>query len=344
MTASGIVEVSSFEENVSKINAGCHIRCTWWEKRNGIYIGERELEVIYLANAESGHTEPARIVSCSLSEFSMAGQVLIISYPAEPPESSKLAVKPVMRPDNEVVKTAKFYLKYPYKWQSYKTKPTYSESFVYFCKTGIYTISEDKAVATCVLPLGSDDDDGFEIDETDGHGFLDECDDSASRVQRGNHEVDRDDLKVGDHIYAYRKMGSYSHHGIYVGPGFGHGEVIHFSSHDCSGTGGKAIAMICSSSLDEFRRDHRLRLVSYNTTGNALTRGETSQRRQSKTASEVVHTAKYYLKNPSKWETYNLRQNNCESFATFCKTGVKITYQGEVRACSKINNLVIISA
>jgi hypothetical protein len=336
-----ISSVSSTGKSTSRkdINVGDHIIYTFTERkyffsrrsykeRHGIYTGESESEVIYLANAESDHTEPVRIVSCSLSEFSKGYKAIPFPYPSQA-EASK-------RPANEVVQTAKFYLKYPYKWQSYKTKPTYSESFVYFCKTGIYKIPEDKTVDTCVPPLSSDDDDGLEIEETDGNSFLDECDDSASRAHKDgklDHKVKRCNLKIGDHIYVYRWGYCYTHHGIYVGPGFDHGEVIHFSSRSCCTMGGKSNATILSSSLDEFLlgEESELRLVIYNASGLQYfaTRGETMNSRKSKTAREVIHTAKYYLKNPSKWEKYNLRENNCESFATFCKVGIKTTYQGE---------------
>lgn len=37
---------------------------------------------------------------------------------------------------------------------------------------------------------------------------------------------------------------------------------------------------------------------------------------------QVVEYAKEMLKNPRKWGPYNLFSNNCEHFATRCKTGI----------------------
>ncbi len=37
------------------------------------------------------------------------------------------------------------------------------------------------------------------------------------RVKFTSHAVQREDLKPGDHIYVYRKLGMHAHHGIYTG-------------------------------------------------------------------------------------------------------------------------------
>ena len=42
---------------------------------------------------------------------------------------------------------------------------------------------------------------------------------------------------------------------------------------------------------------------------------------------EIVEKARYYLKNPEKWDEYSLVFNNCEHFATFCATGEKSSVQ-----------------
>ena len=49
------------------------------------------------------------------------------------------------------------------------------------------------------------------------------------RVKFTSHAVHRADLKPGDHIYVYRKLGMYAHHGIYAGKNkAGEQMVIHF--------------------------------------------------------------------------------------------------------------------
>ena len=47
---------------------------------------------------------------------------------------------------------------------------------------------------------------------------------------------------------------------------------------------------------------------------------------------EIVETAEYYLKNEEEWGEYSLVSNNCEHFATYCATGVKISGQIEKTA------------
>ena len=53
--------------------------------------------------------------------------------------------------------------------------------------------------------------------------------------ERGYNVIDERDLKEGDHIYCQRKIGFYTHHGIYIGePDC---EVIHFSGPDGATSG-----------------------------------------------------------------------------------------------------------
>ncbi|KAM0071492.1 putative LRAT domain-containing protein [Helianthus debilis subsp. tardiflorus] len=40
-----------------------------------------------------------------------------------------------------------------------------------------------------------------------------------------SNRVERSDIKAGDHIYTYRAVFAYSHHGIYVGGN----KVVHFT-------------------------------------------------------------------------------------------------------------------
>ena len=39
-------------------------------------------------------------------------------------------------------------------------------------------------------------------------------------------------------------------------------------------------------------------------------------------SSENIKLAKHFLEHPHKWGNYNLKSNNCETFACFCKTGL----------------------
>ena len=144
-----------------------------------------------------------------------------------------------------------------------------------------------------------------------------EKDDSKKRAGLLFQMVRKNELRPGDHIYAYRYGGIYAHHGIYIGePGM---EVIHFSGNKCEGN-----PYIQSCTYEEFK-GHALfvRLVAYDV--NPLTtffkRAQTTHPYKSKPAKEVIETAQYYLKNPQSYDDYHFYFNNCESFAIYCKTG-----------------------
>ncbi|KAJ4822856.1 hypothetical protein Tsubulata_005319 [Turnera subulata] len=155
-------------------------------------------------------------------------------------------------------------------------------------------------------------------------------------------EVDIHDLKEGDHIYAFRGVGSYSHHGIYVG----NGSVIHFM--DIPPGGGSArktssgSARACKScgfdrdlhggvvktcvdcfikSRDPlnhcnlYRYRYRVSKWEYHII-NGRRNCTTLPSRPSK---EVVAKAHELLEKG--FGQYNLITRNCEDFATYCKTG-----------------------
>lgn len=89
-------------------------------------------------------------------------------------------------------------------------------------------------------------------------GQTESKDDSCQRAGILFHDVSRSVLKPGDHIYCYRALGLYSHHGIYINkPGC---EVIHFSGGQ---TSSKSSACIRACTLSEFLDGAQLRLVSY---------------------------------------------------------------------------------
>ena len=142
-------------------------------------------------------------------------------------------------------------------------------------------------------------------------------DDSKKRAGFLFHTVFEDDLKPGDHIYAYRLGGVYAHHGIYIGePGM---EVIHFSASNK--LSGKPCVQSCT--YEEFKDGALLaRLVAYDVSAIAafFKRSLAVHQYKSRPAKDVVETAKYFLQHPEKYDEYNFYFNNCESFAIYCKT------------------------
>ena len=182
-----------------------------------------------------------------------------------------------------------------------------------------------------------------------------EADDSSRLDYYGafSHAIDVKDLKPGDHIYCHRSaFFLYSHHGIYVGkPGC---EVIHFSGASSSKLGSSSESSldhetkllqqeletlpkdskrakeiekklkICikSTTLDEFLCDSTLRLVAYGCSEiKHFFSLVSSHSVNAMPLSETVTLAKHFCDYPEEWNEYHLSYNNCETFATFCKTG-----------------------
>ena len=148
--------------------------------------------------------------------------------------------------------------------------------------------------------------------------YLDE-DDSKDRVRFFSHSLERDKLKPGDHIYVYRKLGLYQHHGIYTGKPGREDQVIHVSALKSES---KTTARVRETTMDEFLDGGNVRLVAYgeHRVTTDWKRTGTTHSLRSRSASEVVATAKHFARNPDKWGKYKLFGNNCEDFATFCKT------------------------
>lgn len=99
----------------------------------------------------------------------------------------------------------------------------------------------------------------------------------------------------GDHIKVRRFGGVYSHHGIDLGDG----SVIHFSGEPLQ----RAAARVCRVPMAEFLRGGRCKVVQY--------------ARHTRSAEDVIRAALSFLDTAD----YSLWRNNCEHFATFCKTG-----------------------
>ena len=138
-------------------------------------------------------------------------------------------------------------------------------------------------------------------------------------VKAFSHATPRDQLKKGDHIYAYRTGCVYAHHGIFYDEGSQ--EVIHFSGP--KGFGSKSKVRISSVSLDEFCGGlTTVRLVQYGRgKGLNFKKLGTAHNKESRPVDDVISTATTFLKNPELWTSYNFFANNCEHFPYYCKTG-----------------------
>ncbi len=148
-----------------------------------------------------------------------------------------------------------------------------------------------------------------------------ETDDSKDRViSRYYHGIHRNTLKRGDHIYAYRGWGVYSHHGIYIGKNkSGVHIVIHFTGNPGK-MKSKSTAKIRRASLDEFLDRRPLRLVTYN----SIELCAVSHKLESLTKTEVLQSAEYFAENPDEWDDYDLLTNSCGHFCIHCKTGLTV--------------------
>ncbi|KAK9076357.1 hypothetical protein SSX86_004691 [Deinandra increscens subsp. villosa] len=159
-----------------------------------------------------------------------------------------------------------------------------------------------------------------------------------------SNRVDRTQIKPGDHIYTYRAVFAYTHHGIFVGGN----KVVHFTrdhgtssnSNTPSSSNDELSKLLsgCSTSpdcgfqqrksgvvlscLDCFLRTGALYSFEYNVTPTVLfaKRGGTCTTATSDHPDAVIHRAMYLLQNG--FGNYDVFQNNCEDFALYCKTGM----------------------
>ncbi|KAI6692678.1 hypothetical protein NL676_020388 [Syzygium grande] len=130
--------------------------------------------------------------------------------------------------------------------------------------------------------------------------------------------VTQEELEPGDHVYTYRWYGLYTHHGIYVGEG----TMIHFTRI--------GVDMTC---LDCFQREgEKLRSLHSYAYGRSLLRfmftrwGTCTTLPDLKSPQEVANKARE-LHERGGFGEYDLFNNNCEHFATFCRTGVRESTQ-----------------
>lgn len=162
-------------------------------------------------------------------------------------------------------------------------------------------------------------------------------------------KVDRADLKPGDHIYTYRAVFAYSHHGVFVGGC----KVVHFkpeqtlkaptlssSSSSVSEVNDSSEAPcptypdcgfkqpnsgVLLSCLDCFLKNGSLYRFTYGVSSSMFltrVRGGTCTTAPSDPFGTVVHRAMHLLQNG--FGNYDVFQNNCEDFALYCKTGLLI--------------------
>ncbi|CAO2835436.1 unnamed protein product [Amaranthus hypochondriacus] len=157
-----------------------------------------------------------------------------------------------------------------------------------------------------------------------------------------SHKVERDEIKPGDHIYTWRAVFTYSHHGIFVGGS----KVVHFTrilnaddeenSDLIKGISSSCLTFpdcgfrqpssgVVLSCLDCFLGNGSLYLFEYGVTPSAFLaklRGGTCTTAESDPSETVIHRAMYLLQNG--FGNYDVFKNNCEDFALYCKTGLLI--------------------
>lgn len=163
-----------------------------------------------------------------------------------------------------------------------------------------------------------------------------------------SNKIDKEELKPGDHIYSWRNVYIYAHHGIYAGEG----KVIHFTrgAGQEIGTGTVLDRFIFSSSPshpegnpcprcgdqsrldgvisscmecflsggDLYRFEYDVSTIFYI----AKARGGTCTLAKSDPPEDVLHRASYLLLNG--FGVYHIFKNNCEDFAIYCKTGLLV--------------------
>lgn len=78
---------------------------------------------------------------------------------------------------------------------------------------------------------------------------------------------------------------------------------------------------IRKTALSEFCNGSSIRLVAYNCT-NPLKLNHTKHKVKAMPMEETLKLARHFLSHPEKWGEYHVRENNCETFACFCKTGL----------------------
>ncbi|TXG65499.1 hypothetical protein EZV62_006774 [Acer yangbiense] len=162
-----------------------------------------------------------------------------------------------------------------------------------------------------------------------------------------SNKIDRQGLKPGDHIYCWRQVFIYAHHGIYVGDG----KVIHFTQGPAGQENGRVIISLslpdpkisnvpcpqCGDHNSSFNNGVILSCIDCFLFGNELNlfeygvsrvyfltkvRGGTCTLATSDPPEDILHHAYFLLKKG--FGEYDVLKNNCEDFAIYCKTGLLV--------------------
>ncbi|XP_006812818.2 uncharacterized protein LOC100367656 [Saccoglossus kowalevskii] len=135
------------------------------------------------------------------------------------------------------------------------------------------------------------------------------------------HDIDESGLNPGDHIYVWRTLYLYSHHGIVAEKKRGVWQIIHFTGDESKS---KSTARIRITSLEEFKDNDDIRLYRYDSSLAVcrLKRSGTCCPVPSDPVEDVLRRARECLDEglPEDGE-YNLLVNNCEHFCLYCKLG-----------------------
>ncbi|ONI02068.1 hypothetical protein PRUPE_6G175500 [Prunus persica] len=158
-----------------------------------------------------------------------------------------------------------------------------------------------------------------------------------------SNRISREELRAGDHIYAYRRGHTFSHHGIYVGKDL----VIHFTSTNdpinssssreppCEKCGHdpntkRGVLRTC---INCFLKGHRLLRFEYEVSrlhfiskhkGTCSTECCYANEETIRRATEIFNKDKVHGKG---FGDYDLLDNNCENFASYCKRGTPVSEQ-----------------
>lgn len=177
-----------------------------------------------------------------------------------------------------------------------------------------------------------------------------------------SNRVERSEIKAGDHIYTWRVVYAYTHHGIYVGGS----KVVHFtrksdmSSSMDSSLGSSRSSQLPSSCptfpdcgfrqpdsgvvlscLDCFLGNGSLYLFEYGVAPSvflAKVRGGTCSTAESDPLETAIHRAMHLLQNG--FGNYDVFQNNCEDFALYCKTGLLVVEKAGVGSSGQATSMV----
>lgn len=153
-------------------------------------------------------------------------------------------------------------------------------------------------------------------------------------------EIDRKSLTPGDHILTYRKLHSYSHHGIFIGED----RVIHYHKTKEAGRSRRAkpcrncgvdsnhlrgVVKTCVDCFLKAHIGHKLHRFQYGVKYHdfLITRPGTCTTGTADPPDVTISRANDYLNGKVDFGIYHLLGNNCEMFAVDCKTGKKVSDQ-----------------